>query len=93
MPKVTRYDATPMVAAPADPCSTCGNRRFSHMASAVLGRERSISALEEAMREDRSKEVLLRRHRRAVSTIRSRRHLHGGTVATIIHMLRLPSVR
>jgi ATP-dependent Lon protease len=65
---------------------------FPHMVVPLfVGRERSISALEEAMREDRTKEVLLSAQRRAKTNEPVPDDMFAvGTIATIIQMLRLP---
>ncbi|MBC8132951.1 MAG: endopeptidase La [Deltaproteobacteria bacterium] len=65
---------------------------FPHMVVPLfVGREKSISALEEAMREDRYKEVLLSAQRRAKTNEPAPEDIFTvGTVASIIQMLRLP---
>ena len=65
---------------------------FPHMVVPLfVGREKSISALEEAMREDRQKEVFLSAQRRAKTNEPVAEDIFAvGTVASIIQMLRLP---
>ena len=65
---------------------------FPHMVVPLfVGREKSISALEEAMREDRHKEVLLSAQRQAKTNEPVPEDIFSvGTVGSIIQMLRLP---